>query len=427
VRCCSFENGSAFFVFTVPMTGPDELSLLRALLRASDYGVLLSDAARRDLLCNLRFYELFSIPQPALANDILQDVRAQVLPRIKFPEEFLHVLEMVYADPHLTRQDEVELIAPASRLLRRYTAPVLDAEGKLIGRLWTFLDITQTRALEDKVRAQSAQLRVQARQLAAALKSANGRLHKVENTLTLTQQQLFESEKLSAVGLLAASVAHDIRNILTPLTIEMQLADQNDPMERAESLSAMRTQVDRLSLMTHRLLSLARPQNAVQEPIEMVALARHVVGLLLPQARLDDVHLHLRASRHLPAVVGDGVQLEQVLVNLVLNGVQAMQSEGGTVSLSLSSQPGPAQMRGICIRVRDTGPGIPAAQRRRIFDPFFTTKSDGTGLGLFSCRQIVQAHAGTLHLRSGKRGTQAVVWLPCRADPDAKDLLHHGR
>ncbi len=409
------------------MTGLDELSLLRATLRASDYGVLLSDAARRDLLCNLRFCELFAIPQASNTDDALQDVRAQVLPRVKFPEEFLHVLEMVYADPHLTREDEVELIAPTPRLLRRYTAPVLDAEGELIGRLWTFLDITQTRHLEDKVRAQSAQLRVQAHQLAAALKSANGRLHQVENTLTLTQQQLFESEKLSAVGLLAASVAHDIRNILTPLTIEMQLADQDDRAERAESLNAMRTQVDRLSLMTHRLLSLARPQTAVPEQVDMAALARHVVELLLPQARLDDVHVHLRTARHLPSIMGDGAQLEQVLVNLVLNGVQAMQSQGGNLSLSLSFCPTTAQAPGVCLRVRDTGPGIPIATRRRIFDPFFTTKPDGTGLGLFSCRRIVQAHGGSLRIRSGKAGTQAIVWLPCLPTPEGGKAQDNGR
>ena len=395
------------------MTGPDELLLLRALLRASDYGVLLSDAARRDLLCNLRFCELFDISPQTSADETLHDVRAQVLPRVKFPNEFLQVLEMVYADPHLTREDEVELIAPAPRLLRRYTAPVTDADGALIGRLWTFLDITRTRALEDKVQAQAAQLRVQARQLAAALKTVSGRLHKVENTLSLTQQQLFESEKLSAVGLLAASVAHDIRNILTPLTIEMRLADHNDPAERAESLNAMRAQVDRLSLMTHRLLSLARPQNAVAEPVDMAALARHVAALLLPQAKLDNVHVHLRVPRRPLVVLGDGVQLEQALVNLVLNGVQAMQQKGGTLSFSLSACPRPAQTPGVCIRVRDTGPGIPAAVRKRIFDPFFTTKPDGTGLGLFSCRRIVQAHAGSLLIRSGGRGTQAIVWLPC--------------
>lgn len=405
------------------MTGPDELLLLRALLRASDYGVLLSDAARRDLLCNLRFCQLFGIPSQVTAEEALSDVRAQVLPRVKFPDEFLHVLEMVYADPHLTREDEVELIAPAPRLLRRYTAPVMDAEGALIGRLWTFLDITQTRALEDKVQAQAAQLRVQARQLAAALKAVSGRLHKVETTLSLTQQQLFESEKLSAVGLLAASVAHDIRNILTPLTIELQLADQDDRAARRESLGAMRMQVDRLSLMTQRLLSLARPQQAVSEPVDMITLARHVTALLLPQARLDNVHVSLRVPRCALVVQGDSVQLEQVLVNLVLNGIQAMQQEGGTLSLSLSVCPRPASPNGICLRVRDTGPGIPAALRRRIFDPFFTTKPDGTGLGLFSCRRIVQAHAGSLQIRSGTGGTQAVVWLPCLANTAPEEAL----
>ena len=199
-------------------------------------------------------------------------VRTHVLPRLKDPDDFLRTLEAVYADPRRVLEDEVELAAPRPRLLRRYTAPVMDDDGSVIGRLWTFLDITRTRTMEDKVRAQAAQLKEQSRQLASALKTVTGRLDRVENTLSLTQQQLFESEKLSAVGLLAASVAHDIRNILTPLTIEIDLADQDDPAGRAESLEAMRRQVDSLALLTHRLLALARPATTERVPLDLAAL-----------------------------------------------------------------------------------------------------------------------------------------------------------
>ena len=396
------------------MTGPDELELLRALLRASDYGVLLSGADRRDLLCNQRFCDFFGLEAEALLCAAPHQVRAQVLPRLKFPEEFVRALDAAYADPHLTREDEVELVLPVPRLLRRFTAPVVDDTGALIGRLWTFWDITRTRGLERRVQAQSAQLRVQARQLATALKAARGRLHTVENTLSLTQQQLFEAEKLSAVGLLAASVAHDIRNILTPLNIEIELADQDEARLRQESLHAMRAQVDRLSVMTHRLLALARPAPLLRAPVDLAPLAERILALLAPQVKTDGVDVECFAPRVLPRVAGDGVQIEQVLINLVLNGAQAMQAQGGrlTVTLAASAAQGRA---GVSLRVRDRGPGIPRGQRRRLFDPFFTTRPDGAGLGLFSCRRIVEGHGGSITIRSGRGGTLVTVWLPCES------------
>ncbi len=408
------------------MTGPDELELLRALLRASDYGVLLSGADRRDLLCNRRFCDFFGLDAETTVCSAPHQVRAQVLPRLKFPEEFVSALDAVYADPHLTREDEVELVLPVPRLLRRYTAPVVDNHGAPIGRLWTFWDITRTRGLERKVQAQSAQLKVQARQLAAALKTTRGRLHKVENTLSLTQQQLFESEKLSAVGLLAASVAHDIRNILTPLNIEIQLADQDDTVLRQEALRVMRAQVDRLSVMTHRLLALARPAPLQRAPLDLIPLAQRVLALLAPQVKTDGVDVHLSAPRALPRVAGDSVQIEQVLINLVLNGAQAMHAQGGrlSVTLALSASPRPP---GVCIRIRDQGPGIAPRERRHLFEPFWTTRPDGAGLGLFSCRRIVEAHGGAIGIRSGRSGTQVTVWLPAECACPEGEIAPNGR
>jgi len=405
------------------MTESEELLLLRALLRASDFGVLLSDSQRRDLVCNRRFCVMFGLSEQSALTLPTAEVRAHVLPRLKDPAEFVRTLDAVYANPRLTREDEVELIAPRPRQLLRYTAPVTDAKGHVIGRLWTFRDITSLRLLERKVTAQSELLRAQSRQLATALKAVSGRLHKVENTLTQTQQQLFEREKLGVVGLLAASVAHDIRNILTPLTIEMTLVDQDDAGGRAESLAAMRQQIDRLSLLTHQLLALSRPETSDCAPFDLAKSAQRVAALLRPQAALDSVDVHLQCSRRLPPVLGDSVQIEQVLVNVVLNGVQAMQTTGGTLSLALCRRER-AHEPGVCVRVGDTGPGIPPALRRRLFDPFVSTKPDGTGLGLFSCRRIVQAHGGAIHVRSRPGGgTQVSFWLPC-ADGAAQEGAH---
>ena len=251
------------------MTENDELLLLRAMLRASDYGVLLSDSTRMDRLCNQRFCDMFGLDSIDILRSQPNYVRAELAPRLKDGDGFVQTLEAVYADPKRVLEDEVELTAPKHRLLRRYTAPVVGEDGAITGRLWTFLDITRTRHMEDKVRAQAAQLKEQSRQLASALKTVTGRLDKAENTLSLTQQQLFETEKLSAVGLLAASVAHDIRNLLTPLMIEVSLADQDDPALRDEALSVMRRQIDGLALLTHRLLALAKPDTQERAPTDL--------------------------------------------------------------------------------------------------------------------------------------------------------------
>ena len=396
------------------MESHDELILLRALLRASDYGVLLSDGARRDLICNRRFSEWFGLDERQTIQVPPEDVRAQVLPRLKDPAEFLGTLDAIYADPKLTQEDEVELIAPRARVLRRYTAPVLDDGGRVIGRLWTFADITRTRRLEKRVQAQQGLLKEQARQLAVALRAVHGRLGKVESALTQTQQQLFESEKLSAVGLLAASVAHDIRNILTPLTIELTLADTDAAPARAEALAAARAQVDRLSLLTQRLLSLSRPAPAQFVPVDLSLLIERIAALLAPQAALEAVTMAARCARRLPPVHGDAAQLEQVLVNLALNAVQAMRAtNGGTLEINARRRRG-----GVCLRVGDTGPGMDRAVRRHLFDPFFSTKPDGAGLGLFSCRRIVEAHRGSIVVRSAlSRGTVIHVWLPLAEVP----------
>jgi signal transduction histidine kinase len=391
------------------MEEQNELGLLRALLRAADHGVLLSDASRRDLICNRRFSEWFGLSETDTVENSPEQVRSQVLPRLKDPEAFLRTLDMIYADPLLIAEDEIELVSPRRRILSRYTAPVTAEDGRVVGRLWTFTDITSTRRLEQKVQAQQALLKEQAKRLAVALRSAQGRLDKTENALTQTQQQLFDSEKLSAVGLLAASVAHDIRNILTPMTIEIVLADNDDPAERTESLQAMRLQVDRLTLLIQRLLSLSRPALDQRAPLDLEALIGRVTTLLGSHAALESVRLETRCSRRLPMVIADGVQMEQVLVNLALNAIHAMSPLGGGLLRFAAHR----ARGGIAFSVRDTGPGMPLAIRRRVFDPFFTTRPGGAGLGLFSCRRIMEAHQGRLVIHSAAgTGTEIRLWLP---------------
>lgn len=393
--------------------GGDELLLLRALLRATDYGVLLSDRDRRDLVCNRRFCELFGLDERDVIGSPPGHLASRVMPRLENAEEFAGLLEAIYANPELVRDDEVRLVAPRARLLRRHTGPVRNESGEVIGRIWTFFDITATRKLEERVKAQAALLKVQARQLASSLKTVSHKLHDVEDTLGATQQQLFESEKLSAVGLLAASVAHDIRNILTPINIELSLADADDAAARGESLRTVQQQVDKMSQLTQKLLALAKPTAQRLVEVDLGELAERVLAQVRPQALLDGIDVAYSAPKRLPTVCADSVQIERVLVNLVLNGVQAMERDGGRLAMRLRRQSRNGR-DGVAISVEDSGPGMPLDVRRRLFDPFVTTRPDGTGLGLFSCRRIIDAHRGDIQIQSRLGvGTCVRLWLPC--------------
>jgi len=387
----------------------DELVLLRALVRASNTGVLLSDSSRKDLICNDAFCRMFSIEGIEPLGMGEGYLRSELLPRIKNGEEFLRSIEDAYSDPLGSFEDEIEIIAPRHRYIRRFTTPVTGDDGELIGRLWTFLDITRLRRLEDRVAVQAAQLKEQTRRLAIDLRSVSGRLVQVETELTQTQRHLLESERMSAAGLLGASVAHNIRNILTPLRIELSLARAGSDAHQAESFMVMESQLERLSLLTHRLLAIARPAESEPVEVDVCELVIHAAQMLSSQARQESVVIETSCSRRTPVIYGDPVQLEQLVVNLMLNGIQAMHAtEGGALKLTVRPS-----REGACIQVSDSGVGIPLTSRKRLFDPFFTTRPDGTGLGLYSCRRIAEEHNGRISLRSViGAGTRVTVWLP---------------
>src|SRR5690348_8002335 len=117
--------------------------LIQALFRATDYGVLMTDVEGTDILCNPRFSALFDIDPELVANLPREEMRRLALERVKDRESFNALVDRAYADPWLEFADDIELIAPRACILRRHTGPVLDAEGNVLGRFWTFLDVTE--------------------------------------------------------------------------------------------------------------------------------------------------------------------------------------------------------------------------------------------------------------------------------------------
>jgi two-component system NtrC family sensor kinase len=236
-------------------------------------------------------------------------------------------------------------------------------------------------------------------------------------------EQLRHAERLATVGRLASGVAHELG---TPLNVVAGrakiIATENlDPEEIVAFSKTIAEQANRMAEIIRHLLDFARRRTSQRAPSDMAQLANQVFELITVTARKSNVSLKLEKVSDLPPVNIDRSQIQQVLVNLIMNGIQAM-PEGGRLVLALSVekvQPANVQHAErkdfFCIRVKDEGEGIPPGNINLVFDPFFTTKGvgKGTGLGLSISYGIVEEHGGWIDVQSelGK-GSCFTVFLP---------------
>lgn len=237
-----------------------------------------------------------------------------------------------------------------------------------------------------------------------ALTEKNNALLIANDELQQVQSQLIRSERLAAIGQLAAGVSHEIDN---PIGIilgfaELLLEDFDPEDERREDLQSIIDECYRCRRITGGLLGFARSHSDSRDRVDLSALIIGTVESLKPQKLFREVNFELLGVDELNPVfvVGDGDRLRQVLVNLMLNAAQSM-SGIGTVRLSLGRESDSATLL-----VKDTGPGVDAAHREQIFEPFFSTKEkgEGTGLGLSLCRRLVEDHDGQLSLEPSVEG-----------------------
>jgi signal transduction histidine kinase len=226
-------------------------------------------------------------------------------------------------------------------------------------------------------------------------------------------ERLRSSERLAAMGRLAAHVTHEVRNPLNSirLNVEMLEEDVADVSSDAKGmLQAVVREVDHLTEITDQYLRLVRLPEPKLERVELAALVREVAEFLAPEMQRAQVHVELELDSHAQIAVDEG-QLRQALFNLCRNAREAM-PEGGTIRIALSEAEG-----GLFLRVTDHGPGIPEEAREKIFDLFYTTKQHGTGLGLALTQQIIAAHRGRIRCveaRGPANGTGITfeIWLP---------------
>jgi two-component system sensor histidine kinase HydH len=250
-------------------------------------------------------------------------------------------------------------------------AVLRDDEGSLIGRIALFRDLSELQHLRKEVE---------------------------------------RSQRLAAVGSLAAGVAHEIRNPLSSLKgfatyFRQRYGEVPDDVKVAD---IMIQEVDRLNRVITELLEFSRPMELKRKATDLAELVRHTLGTLEGQAREKGIMVHADLPPGLPGASIDADRMTQVFLNLFLNALAAT-DRGGVLSVGVALQDG----RSLRVTVTDTGTGIRKEDLGRIFDPYFTTKSSGTGLGLAIVHQIVEAHGGEIRLDSEPgKGTTFTILFP---------------
>lgn len=228
--------------------------------------------------------------------------------------------------------------------------------------------------------------------------------------------QLSATEKRDLLARLLNRLAHEIRNPLSSLGVHFQLLEEDlgtlSPQVRtqlAPRLGIINGELHRLESIVERFLKLAGPSALEREALDLPKLVQHVCELLRPEASTRNIEIAVEVEPDLPHILADPVRLTQALLNLVINGIQAVNDRGQVkVRAGKSGE-------WLLLRVQDTGPGIPADKIGEIFDPYFTTKTEGSGLGLWIAQQIALAHEGNLRAENAPGGGAVfILTLPLR-------------
>lgn len=250
----------------------------------------------------------------------------------------------------------------------------------------------------------------------------------LQENLRRSQLIIERQEKLSSLGVLAAGIAHEIRNPLTSIRVRLftQQALLKKESEEFEDNVFLTGEIARLERIVKDVLDFARPAEPQFVVVKATQPLRELVPLLSPELKKSNIALKqdYLADPHIRA---DAAQLKQVLINLVKNAAEAI-GRDGAVTLRTRTETrrrGPRTLANAILEVADTGPGIPVEAQKRLFDPFYTTKASGTGLGLSIAARILEKHGGTLEYSTEmNRGTTFRMVLPI--EPTHELATHSG-
>jgi two-component system, sporulation sensor kinase E len=343
----------------------NEKGFFETIFNTLQEGIVVVDSQGRVLYLNHAITTLLGIdPARAMGTPIAQHLKELDWPKI-------------LAEGRVVNRD-LEVFYPQQRYLNFYLVPLEDKDTSLMGFAIIFHDLTARRA--------------QAR-------------------------EAIESEKLNAVTLLAAGVAHELGNPLNSLNIHLQLLERDLRLRRREedesdeelleSVRVARSEVARLDTIINQFLGAVRPAHTVRTMISINTVVRESLAFLQPEIKDRDVIVQEELAEGLPMIPANVDQLKQAFYNLIKNAVQAL-THGGILRVTTSRSDTHLQ-----ISFEDNGTGISVEDMAHITEPYFTRKKNGTGLGLFIVQRILHEHGGHLELLSEPgRGTTARILLP---------------
>ena len=244
----------------------------------------------------------------------------------------------------------------------------------------------------------------------SALEQTTRALGNVYRDLQENFEQMKRAERLSALGQLSAGLAHEIRNPLAAIegSVDVLENETRSKEPRHEFLGIIQKESRRLNRLVTNFLDFAKPRQPVWEMTEIVDIVDSVLGLAAHSVGRTPITFRKEMASFLPLVECDPEQLKQVLLNVTINAIHAMQPNGGEITIKAQ-----ARQQQVYIEIEDQGCGVLPEYLDKIFDPFFTTKDDGTGLGLSVAYQIVQQHGGILTAeRNAEQGMTFCVVLP---------------
>lgn len=236
------------------------------------------------------------------------------------------------------------------------------------------------------------------------------KIQKTTADLSKTEAQLIRSEKLAALGQLAAGIAHEIRNPLTSINILIHSLTENlsSGNSQKEDLKVIEEEIHRINEIVDQFLRFAKPAPPLLKKADVISIFEETLQLLRPQIEKQGIVIQ-KEFQPLPPILMDREQMKQVILNLLLNAVQAM-PKGGNLVLKGHIPEGDRWIR---LSIQDSGVGISCEDINKLFDPFFSTKEGGMGLGLSIAHRIIDQHHGKIEVESTPgEGTLFTVWLP---------------
>ncbi|MGR3174127.1 MAG: two-component system sensor histidine kinase NtrB [Candidatus Scalindua sp.] len=245
--------------------------------------------------------------------------------------------------------------------------------------------------------------------IANQISSAMAKAELIQEKLQL-ERKMYENERLSSLGRLSTSVAHEVKNPLSSIKAIVQVLkeDSRNEAKTQKSLSIIVEEIDRLTKVVNQLLVFAKPQGDSKTNVKISDLINKVLVVLRHEAKMNNIDIHLDVSNDLPLIMADEGSLTEVFFNIIHNAIQAM-SEEGKLTISITYEQKDDSIR---IVFEDNGPGISQEDIGKIFEPFYTTKQMGTGLGLAIVKKKLEEVRGLIHVESEGSTTKFIVNIP---------------